>query len=259
MLPQESNNSAPVTAVPIDEMTRDKPTLKYLMGGNVCEFVKCLQDPGKPKGPQKILDFSTGVLSKFSQAVAKRLFQYDVPGMPTHKTRLKQDITTAFVNARKQFARGQVSPEFQPFATSDGHVLLITNEKECAGFNVALSGLMIMWLQKNKSTSVKRNKNDGLQVGCILLQEKHRAGLQVVLSGKLDREQQDQAGTSSQGFWETIQMDFCDASLKFDQLSDKDTEILDDKDLDPNDVSLRVLLVSCNLTSLPILIHHCIF
>jgi hypothetical protein len=230
-----SGNPA-LALVASDQIMGHVPTLKYLMGGDVLEFVKCMQDPGKATGKQNALEFTSGVLSKFAVGVSTRLSPYKVSGMPSNTTRVKNDLVTAFVNARKQMSSALVFPQFQAFA-EDGHLYLITNDQEMAGFNVAILTVLITWGQKIKGRAIQRNKNDALRLGCVLLLDKHRAGLQVVLSGKRDREQNDQAGNPAQGFWESIGKDFRDPLVKFDNLSEERMAIIDDTDLNPNDVS----------------------
>jgi hypothetical protein len=95
-----SGNPAPAL-VASDQIMGHVPTLKYLMGGDVLEFVKCMQDPDKATGKQNALEFTSGVLSKFAVGVSTRLSPYKVPGMPSNMTRVKNDLVTAFVNARK--------------------------------------------------------------------------------------------------------------------------------------------------------------
>jgi hypothetical protein len=165
------------------------------------------------------------------------LAKYKHLGFPKNPTECKREIANHCIRIRKLKDVINLPTEFHNYKNADGQVFVINTELVDGGYRVAMAALLSHWGTKQKESIDQRNPNDALRLAAILLDEKHRAAVQKIMTNlKSDRKQQDQAACPAQAFFSVASADFTSPSYvaKSPALAD---QIEGHEQMDPNDVS----------------------
>jgi hypothetical protein len=176
---------------------------------DVREIVVALQDPGvmenrKEKG-KDVRRYKYPLLDKLAGKIYKNIYTNEnkPDGLTKNPTRGKQPLYKEMVLSRKKIDLHETPEFFHEFA-KDGKVFLITTDTIHCGLDVCIDRFQdyVESLLQQKNSA--RSFNDGLRLGCIMLDSQYRESVAGVLSKKKNRSKSDIAGDPNTHFFEHI-------------------------------------------------------
>ena len=203
------------------------------------EFLKALQDPGVPDTTKTsgAGEFKFPKLKKICNKIYNLLKKYNVPNLPSNKSRGSESIMSCIKKRRKLVDKTDVFESFASYATkeSTSQVYILHNDEEYFGFDLILT-LYFNYLSSNankKETS--RSPGDAIRVAAIMLLAKYRGSVAGVLSGVRDRQKCDQPVPTHIALAHEMLTDFKDDAF---EVSKPPTMLEDDVvNIDPNNSS----------------------
>lgn len=172
------------------------------------EVAKALQDEGKSvKVKQKgreVNVYKYPVLDKLATKIATSIQRVINPeGLTKNITRARQPLLKELVLGRKHMDLSEVNPFFIPFGKNNKVFLLADSPVHC-GLDLAIDAFQDFVEHQVKQKNSARTSNDGLRLGCILLDAKYRGSVAGILSKKKDRKKSDVPGDPNTHFFELI-------------------------------------------------------
>lgn len=184
------------------------------------EIVTALQDLGKHqlvkiKGKEQRQHRYPLVEKLASKIYSSILSEFNNPeGVTKNVSRGKMTLVKDIIIRRRHTDINETHPLFHPYG-NEGKVYIITNSTAHAGLDVCVKSFQdsIEAMLRQKNTA--RTSNDGLRLGCILLDGKYRGSVSGIMSKKKSRQKSDIPGDSSTHFFEVIvQEAFCNPSYQ---------------------------------------------
>lgn len=130
-------------------------------------------------------------------------------GLDTNSTRGKRKIAEILLLKRKSVDIVETDPFFHPFG-KDGKVFVLTNNPNNCGLDVVVDALQDCCQAQAQMKNVARTSNDGLRLGCLMLDPKYRGSVSKLMSNKKQRKSSDQTGDTTLHLFETFLEDFSD-------------------------------------------------
>jgi len=172
------------------------------------EICKALQDPGKIVNVKE-----KGVTvhkHKFKDAdkLAQKVFNsikeiYKPESFGKHKSRGKIPLLKEIILNRKHRDASELDVFFHQFA-KDGRVYTLSENPIHCGLDLAIDHFQGRCEAKVDKQAAARTYNEGLRLGCILLDPKYRGSVSGIMTKKKDRKNSDQSGDVVTHFYEMI-------------------------------------------------------
>ena len=171
------------------------------------EIVVALQDLGKGKVvKQKKRDVQQHkypliekLATKLYTGIQKEFNNPD--GLTKNVTRGKQPLIREIIMARRHVDVSETHPFFHQHGR-DGKVYLIANSPGHCGLDIAVKRFQDSIIQAMKQKNSARTYNDGIRLGCILLDSKYRGTVSGIMTKKKDRKKSDISGDPINHFFE---------------------------------------------------------
>ena len=128
---------------------------------------------------------------------------YKPDGVTKNKTRGRQFLYKDLVQSRRHRDISETDPFFHQFG-KEGKVFLITNDTRHAGVDVCVQNFQRSVEQQLRQKNSARTSQDGLRLGCILLDTQFRSSVAGIMSKKKDRKKSDIQGDPTDHFFEKI-------------------------------------------------------
>ena len=173
------------------------------------EIATALQDLGKrhtvkQKGKEVTIHKYPLVDKLAAKLYGAILSAYNNPeGMTKNKTRGRQFIYKDIVMSRRHRDVHETDPFFHKFG-SDGKVFVITNNPRHSGIDVCIHNFQKSIEQQLRQKNAARTAQDGIRLGCILLDSEYRSSVAGIMSKKKDRKKSDIQGDPANHFFEKI-------------------------------------------------------
>ena len=180
------------------------------------EIAKALQDQGtvkkEKKGGKEVskhrFPLVEKLVSKMHNAIYKEFNKPD--GLTKNSTRGRVPLLKDLTLNRRHVDISETDPFFHPYG-KDGKVFIITNTPKHGGIDVAIGSFQEHIKAFIHQKNVARTMNDGLRLGCILLDSKHRDTVSGLMTNKKNRKKSDQSGDPLLHFFQKIvEEDFLD-------------------------------------------------
>jgi hypothetical protein len=173
------------------------------------EIVTAMQDLGKKhvvkqKGREVTVHKYPLVDRLAGKIYSSILALYNNPeGLTKNKTRGRQFIYKDIVQSRRHRDISETDPFFHQFG-KDGKVFLITNDTRHAGIDVCIQNFQRSIEQQLMQKNTARTSQDGLRLGCILLDTQFRSSVAGIMTKRKDRKKSDIQGDPTDHFFEKI-------------------------------------------------------
>jgi hypothetical protein len=173
------------------------------------EIVKAMQDLGKHqvvkhKG-KEVRQHRYPLVEKLAAKVyTSILAEFNNPeGLGKNVSRGKLTLARDIIIRRRHTDITEVDPLFHPYG-KDGKVYLVTNSTVHAGLDVCLKSFQEATEATLRQKNTARTSNDGLRLGCILLDAQYRGSVSGIMSRKKTRQKSDVSGDPTAHFFEHI-------------------------------------------------------
>jgi hypothetical protein len=176
------------------------------------EIVEALQDPGKEekkvKKKKEVTYHRFPLIEKLALKVYKNiLVMFNKPeGLTVNTSRGKVPLYQAIVLQRKHMDVNETPPVFHGYG-KDGKVFAITTSTVHGGLDIAIERFQDHVLAQVHQKNTARTPNDGIRLGCIMLDPKYRESVSGVLSKKKGRKKSDIPGDPTTHFFEHVLTD----------------------------------------------------
>ena len=173
------------------------------------EIAAALQDMGKrqvvkQKGREVPIHKYPMIDKLAGKIYASILSLYNNPeGLTKNKTRGKQFLYRDIIQSCRHRDISESDPFFHQFG-KDGKVFVITNHTRHAGIDVCVQNFQRSIEHQLRQKNSARTSNDGLRLGCILLDPQYRSTVAGIMSKKKDRKKSDIQGDPTDHFFEKI-------------------------------------------------------
>jgi hypothetical protein len=176
------------------------------------EIAAALQDEGKDKTLKKKNQHVTEWKYPLIEKLAGKVFaaiqqQFNPEGFSKNATRAKQPLYKEIVVARKHVDINKTHPFFHKYG-KEGKVFIITNSPQNCGLDLAIKSFQEFVDQSIQQKNSARTCNDGIRLGCILLDPAYRESVAGIMTKKKDRKKSDVPGDPATHFFEKI-LDEC--------------------------------------------------
>jgi hypothetical protein len=184
------------------------------------EIITAMQDigkhqVGKHKG-KEVRQHRYPLVEKLSAKIySSILLEFNNPeGLTKNVSRGKMGLAREIIIRRRHTDITETDPMFHPYG-SGGKVYLVTNSTEHAGLDVCLKCFQDSTEATLRQKNSARTSNDGLRLGCILLDGKYRGSVSGIMSRKKNRLKSDQSGDPNTHFFDLIvEESFCNPSYQ---------------------------------------------
>ena len=166
------------------------------------EIAKALQDLGKKdkKGKQKY-----PLLEKLAAKLYSNIQRlYNNPdGLTKNVSRGKMPLVQGIAMLRKHKDIHETDSSFHSYG-KEGKVYLIANDVRTCGLDIAIMHFQRHIQQAVQQKNSARTFNDGLRLGCILLDSKYRGTVGGIMTKKKDRKRSDISGDPINNIFELV-------------------------------------------------------
>ena len=174
------------------------------------EIASALQDPGK-KVPRRhkgkpIVKHKFPLIEKLATKLYNGiLHHFGNHGVVTkNNTRGKQPLFKEILIARRHTDVAMTDPFFHPYQ-EDGKVYIISNDTRTCGLDKCVRNFEDHVKQELRKKNCARTCNDGIRLGCILLDNAYRDSVSGIMTKKKDiRQKSDIPRDPNESFFEKI-------------------------------------------------------
>ena len=184
------------------------------------EIVKALQDLGtkkkEKKGGKEVTKHKFAAVEKVASKIYNSIRkEFNNPeGLTKNTSRGRTPLLKNLILNRRHVDITETDPFFHQYG-KEGKVFIITNTPSHSGIDVAIDSFQEHIKQQLYQKNVARTSNDGLRLGCVLLDPKHRGTVSGLMTKKKDRKKADQTGDPALHFFQKIvQEDFLDPNYE---------------------------------------------
>jgi hypothetical protein len=172
------------------------------------EIAAALQDQGKvvvvKRKGGNLNKHRYPLIEKLASKVYAKIRQEFAPdGLTKNVSRGKTPLYKEILLSRRHVDVTETDPFFLEY-TQDGKVFLINNSPVHCGLDHSIDHFQDFVLQQTQQKNSARTNNDGLRLGCILLDANHRGSVSGMMSKKKNRNKSDITGDPITHFFEEI-------------------------------------------------------
>jgi hypothetical protein len=124
-------------------------------------------------------------------------------GLTKNVSRGKMTLVRDIIIRRRHTDISETDPIFHPYG-SNGKVYIVTNSTIHAGLDVCLKSFQDSIEATLRQKNSARTSNDGLRLGCILLDGKYRGSVAGIMTKKKSKQKSDIPGDATTHFFEHI-------------------------------------------------------
>jgi hypothetical protein len=173
------------------------------------EITTAIQDLGKHqvvkvKGREQRQHRYPLVEKLASKVYSSILLEFNNPeGLTKNVHRGKMTLVREIIIRRRHTDISETDSLFHPYGI-EGKVYIITNNTVHAGLDVCIKSFQEAIEASIRQKNTARTSNDGLRLGCILLDGKYRGSVAGIMTRKKSRQKSDIPGDSTTHFFELI-------------------------------------------------------
>lgn len=203
---------APLAGIAAAQPTDEPPPLEWkeckALYPPKDEIARAFQDAGQrkeyTKKGKKFYQTRFPEIEKLTVKVWNKIMEiYNPDGMPKNVTRGKTPLLKEIVLRRKHVDASDLDIFFHPHS-KDGKVFIISDNTDHCGLDLAISGFQEQYRHSLHQKNVARTCDDGIRLGCILLDPSYRDSVSGIMSHKKGRKKSDLTGDPNLHFFEKI-------------------------------------------------------